>query len=69
MASERQRRATLRKRDLNVAYEFAESHGLKICGLRTHADGGFSLDFGDRPANDDEIDRELAALESRHGEG
>ncbi len=69
MASRAPRRPTPRKADMARAYAFASDKGLKVCGLRVHPDGGFTLDFGDRPANDDDIDKELAELERRHGEG
>lgn len=69
MASRASRRPTPRKADMERAYAFAERHGLKVAGIRIHNDGGFSLDFGERPANDDAIDKELAELERRHGEG
>lgn len=64
------KRQGLRKRDLETAYAFAAEHGLKIRALRTDGAGGFSLDFGDpMAANDDALDRELALLEARHGQG
>jgi len=64
------RRQGLRKRDLQTAYAFAAEHGLKVRSLRSDGAGGFALDFGDPiAANDDALDRELALLEARHGQG
>lgn len=68
--AKRIRRPTLRQSDLKTAYAFAEKHGLLVRSLRVDAGGGFSLDFGPQDtANDDAIDRELALLEERHGQG
>lgn len=64
------RRPGIRKRDLETAYAFAAEHGLKVRALRSDGRGGFALDFGDpTAANDDALDRELALLEARHGQG
>lgn len=69
-AVRRARRTTLRRTDLETAYAFAAEHGLAVSGLRVDPAGGFVLDFGSSGvANDDAIDRELAALEERHGQG
>lgn len=66
----RQRRPALRDSDLETAYAFAEKHGLAVRALRSDGRGGFVLDFGDpNAANDDALDRELAILEARHGQG
>lgn len=63
-------RPGLRRRDLETAVAWAAEHGLKIRALRTSGDGGFTLDFGEPlAANDDALDRELAILEARHGQG
>lgn len=63
------KRPGLRQRDLETAYAFAEKHGLPVRGLRCDGQGGFVLDFADPSAANDDIDRELALLEARHGKG
>ncbi|MGV3580038.1 hypothetical protein [Brevundimonas sp.] len=63
-------RPHLRNTDLETAYAFAEKHHLKVRALQSDGRGGFRLDFGDPDAaNDDALDRELALLEARHGQG
>ena len=65
----RHRRPQLRDSDLETAYAFAAKHGLKVRALQSDGRGGFRLDFEEpTPANDD-VDRELAELEARHGQG
>lgn len=69
MTPKRSRRHVLRKGDLDTAYRFAAENGLAVRGLTVAVDGGFSFDFGPPgTANDDAVDRELAALEERHGQ-
>lgn len=63
------KRPGLRQRDLETAFAFAEKHGLAVRGLRSDGQGGFVLDFGDPNAANDDIGRELALLEARHGKG
>jgi galactokinase/mevalonate kinase-like predicted kinase len=64
------KRPGLRRRDLETAYAWAAEHGLQVRALRAAGDGGFTLDFGDpTAANDDALDLELARLEARHGQG
>lgn len=61
-------RPGLRRRDLETASTWAAEHGLKIRALRFTGDGGFTLDFVDPDAaNDDAEALELAALEKRYG--
>lgn len=63
-------RAGLRRRDLETASTWAAEHGLKIRALRFTGDGGFTLDFTDPDAaNDDAEAQELAQLEKRYGKG
>lgn len=64
------RRPAIRKSDLNAAWAAALALGLRPRSTRFHSDGGFSIEFDDKPthANDD-LDDELAAFEARHGEG
>jgi len=66
----RPRRPQLRDSDLETAYAFAEKHGFRVRALQSDGRGGFRLDFEDpTAANDDALDRELALLEARHGQG
>ena len=63
------RRPAVRKSDLTAAYAFASEHGLTVRALRCLTDGGFVFDFVSPGVLEplDPIDRELAALEARHG--
>jgi hypothetical protein len=65
------RRPAVRKSDLSAAYAFASEHGLTVRALRCLTDGGFVFDSVAPVGlqSSDPIDRELAALEARHGEG
>lgn len=65
----RQRRPQLRDADLETAWAFAEKHGLKVRALQSDGRGGFRLDFEEPTAANDDVDRELAELEARHGQG
>lgn len=69
MSGPRHRRPQLRDADLETAFAFAEKHGLKIRAMQSDGRGGFRLDFGEVTAANDDVDRELAELEARHGQG
>jgi hypothetical protein len=61
-------RCTFRQRDLRLAVETARAAGLEIGRVEIDRDGKIALVAG-KPQAADELDQELAAFESRHGEG
>lgn len=63
------RRPAVRKSDLSAAWAAALALGLRPRSTRFHSDGGFSIEFDEKPvAANDHLDDELAAFEARHYE-
>jgi hypothetical protein len=67
-------RAAFKQRDLTKALRAAASAGLHVAGYTIDPQSGkIEVVVGERPAQDpgpqDELDRELADWEARHGEG
>lgn len=61
-------RCTFRERDLRVAVEAARAAGLEIGRVEIDREGKIVVVAG-KPEVANDLDRELAAFEARHGEG
>lgn len=61
-------RCTFRQRDLRLAVETARAAGLEIGRVEIDREGKIALVAG-KPLAANELDEELAAFESKHGQG
>ena len=64
------RRPAVRKSDLQAAYAAGLALGLRPHSTRFYGDGGFIIEWGEKPAAaNDDIEQEIAAFEETHREG
>lgn len=64
------RRPRVRMSELKTTLSLLRECGMKPCALDTLPDGTYRWHFTEPAANDeDDLDRELAAFEAKHGHG
>jgi hypothetical protein len=59
-------RCTFRQRDLRLAVETAKAAGLEVTRFEIDRDGKIVVVTGKAPANDNDLDKELAEFEMKH---